>query len=198
MHELPRLGYSYDALEPYIDAKTMEIHHLKHHQAYVDKLNAALEGHPELQNRPVEELLNGMGSLPESIRTAVKNNGGGHFNHSFFWKGMRLFTKQEGPAVEAITKRFGSLEKFRDELSNAAIGFFGSGWAWLVLNQGKLEIATTQNHDLPPGRPLLTIDVWEHSYYLKYRSRRADYVDSFFSVINWDRVNELFLQAGQG
>ena len=191
--ELPKLGYSYDALEPYIDAKTMEIHHTKHHQAYVDKLNNAIAGHPGLQDKSAEELLMGLERLPEEIRTAVRNNGGGHVNHTFFWTILKKDVKPTGAVLKAIEKSFGSFEKFRQAFTAAATAHFGSGWAWLVLNGKKLEITTTANQDSPLSKgmiPLLCIDLWEHAYYLKYQNRRAEYVEQFFNVINWGRVNE--------
>jgi Fe-Mn family superoxide dismutase len=192
-HELPKLGYSYDSLEPHIDAKTMEIHHTKHHQAYVDKLNNAIAGHPGLQDKSAEELLMGLERLPEEIRTAVRNNGGGHVNHTFFWTILKKDVKPTGAVLKAIEKSFGSFEKFRQAFTAAATAHFGSGWAWLVLNGKKLEITTTANQDSPLSKgmiPLLCIDLWEHAYYLKYQNRRAEYAEQFFNVINWDRVNE--------
>ena len=195
MHKLEPLPYSYDALEPFIDAKTMEIHHDKHHQTYVDKLNAALEKHKELQGKKVNELLENLNKIPEEIRNAVRNNGGGHANHSFFWPLLKKNIKFDGEIAEAIKKRFGSFEKFKEEFSNAAMNRFGSGWVWLVLNNGKLEIVSTVNQDSPLSEgkiPLLTLDVWEHAYYLKYQNRRGEYVNAFFNIINWKRVNENF------
>ena len=197
-HSLPSLPYAYNALEPFIDEATMRIHHTKHHQAYVDKLNAALEKFPELQKKSVEELLMDLNFVPEEIRTAVRNNGGGHANHSFFWPLMRPGKEDNSPngkIAEEIQKAFGSFEKFREEFSAAALGRFGSGWAWLVLSKGKLEIYSTANQDSPISEgktPLLCIDVWEHAYYLKYQNRRADYAQAFFSIINWEKVEENF------
>ncbi len=195
---LPKLEYKYDALEPYIDAKTMEIHHTKHHQTYVDKLNAALEKYPDLQKKSVEELVKGLNSVPEEIRTAVRNHGGGHLNHSFWWPLLKKDVKISGEIAKAIDQKFSSFDKFKEQFSNAAIGLFGSGWAWLVFSNGQLEIATTPNQDNPltQGKiPVLGIDVWEHAYYLKYQNKRADYISAFFNVINWKRVNENFLNA---
>ena len=196
-HSLPELGYSFDALEPHIDAKTMEIHYSKHHQAYVDKLNKALEGNNDLKEKSPEEIVKNIGDISEEIRVAVKNNGGGHFNHSFFWKILKKDVEAKGEILEAINNKFGSLEKFNENFKEAAITQFGSGWAWLVLNNsGELEIVKTGNQDCPLSegkRPLLAIDIWEHAYYLKYQNKRPDYVDAFLKVINWDKVNENFL-----
>ena len=194
-HKLPELGYGYDALEPFIDAKTMEIHHGKHHQGYVDKLNKALEGKKDLQGKKVEELLKELNKIPEDIRTAVRNNGGGHANHSFFWPLLKKNVEFKGEVAEAIKKRFGSFEKFKEEFSNSAAGRFGSGWAWLVLNSGKLEIMSTANQDSPLSEgkiPGLGLDVWEHAYYLKYQNRRPEYIEAFFKIINWNKVDEHF------
>jgi len=192
------MPYSYDALEPYIDAKTMEIHYTKHHQTYVDKLNAALEGHPNLQSRTVEELIKGLNSVPEAIRTAVRNHGGGHANHSFFWPIMKKDIPFKGPISQAIEAKWGSFDKFKQEFSNSAITRFGSGWAWLVLNKSQLEIISTPNQDSPltEGKaPVLGIDVWEHAYYVKYLWNRAEYVKNWWNVVNWDKVNEHFKKA---
>ena len=200
-HELPKLDYAYDALEPHIDAKTMEIHHSKHHQTYCDKFNLALEKHPELSKKSPEELLKSLMSVPEDIRNAVRNNGGGYVNHNFFWKilsGEKDEVKFEGEIKKVIEGKFGSYDKFKDAFSNEALNRFGSGWAWLVLNKGELEITNTPNQDSPLSEykiPLLGIDVWEHAYYLKYQNKRADYVAAFFNVINWKKVNELYLEA---
>jgi len=202
-HELIKLKYAYDALEPFMDAKTLEIHHGKHHQTYVDKLNAALANNPELQGKKVEELLMDLNAVPESIRTAVKNHGGGVFNHNFFWEIMTPNAKDrelKGSIVKAIEKDFGNFDKFKEDFSNAALNRFGSGWAWLVLNKGKLEIYSTANQDSPISEgkiPLLTIDVWEHAYYLLYQNRRADFIKNFFNLINWKKVNELYESAGK-
>jgi Fe-Mn family superoxide dismutase len=200
IHKLPELQYAYSALEPYIDAQTMEIHHTKHHQTYVDKLNAALEGHEDLQNKSVEDLLRHLESVPESIRSAVRNHGGGHFNHSFFWPMLRKETAFSGDVADAINSTFGDFEKFRQEFSNAAALLFGSGWTWLAWNNGELQIMTTANQDSPLSQgktPILGIDVWEHAYYLKYQNRRPEYINAFFDVINWDTVNEYFKAANQ-
>ena len=198
IHQLPELGYAYDALEPFIDARTMEIHHTKHHQTYVDKLNAAIKGHDRLQTLNVEQLLKKLNEVPEQIRTAVRNHGGGHANHSFFWPTLKKGVQIGGPIQEAMHKSFGSYDAFKDEFSNAAAALFGSGWAWLVSDRGKLEIVTTSNQDSPLSQgkvPVLGLDVWEHAYYLKYQSRRAEYIDAFFNVINWDKINEHFKSA---
>jgi superoxide dismutase, Fe-Mn family len=198
IHRLPELGYAYDALEPYIDARTMEIHHTKHHQTYIDKLNAALQGHDRLQSVNIEQVLKKLNEVPEQIRTAVRNHGGGHANHSFFWPILKKDVPIGGPVHEAIKKGFGSYEAFKDEFANAAALHFGSGWAWLVSDRGNLEIVATANQDSPLSQgkvPILGLDVWEHAYYLKYQSRRADYISAFFNVINWDKVNEHFKAA---
>ncbi|WP_077604125.1 superoxide dismutase, partial [Oceanobacillus sojae] len=191
--ELPELPYAYDALEPTIDKETMNIHHTKHHNTYVTKLNDALEGHEDLQNKSVEELVTDLNSVPESIRTAVRNNGGGHANHSFFWKTLSPNGGGEpaGELADKINSKFGSLDKFKEEFAAAAAGRFGSGWAWLVLNNGELEITSTPNQDSPltEGKtPLLGLDVWEHAYYLKYQNKRPEYISAFWNVVNWDQV----------
>ncbi len=191
-HQLPTLPYAYDALEPFIDARTMEIHHTKHHQTYIDKLNAAIEGHVGLQSRTAEALLQELTMVPEEIRTAVRNHGGGHANHSFFWPLLKKGVAIGGRIETEINSQFGDFETFKTQFSNAANLHFGSGWAWLVVDQGKLEITTTVNQDSPLSvgkRPILGIDVWEHAYYLNYQNRRPDYVEAFFNVINWDQVN---------
>jgi len=200
LHKLPELPYAYDALEPYFDKQTMEIHHTKHHQTYVDKLNAALEGHTELQNKAVEELLRDLQAVPDDIRTAVRNHGGGHFNHSFFWPMLHKETRYGGDVAQAINAAFGSFDNFKDKFANAAALLFGSGWAWLVYSNNELQIITTSNQDNPISQgktPILGIDVWEHAYYLKYQNRRPEYINAFFNVINWDKVNEYF-QAAKG
>lgn len=197
-HILPDLPYSPDALEPYFDAQTMEIHHGKHHQTYVDKLNAALKDSENLQQLSVEKLLRNLNEVPDNIRTAVRNHGGGHFNHSFFWPMLKKDVAAAGPAVEAIGKEFGSFDDFKEKFSNSAALLFGSGWAWLVFNEGKLEIVTTPNQDNPLSQgkvPLLGLDVWEHAYYLKYQNRRPDYIAAFFNVINWEKINENYEKA---
>lgn len=191
MFTLPDLGYAFDALEPYIDAKTMEIHHGKHHAAYVEKLNAALEKYPELQNKKIEELLSGIKDVPKEIRQAVINNGGGHHNHTLFWECMKPGNKSDVP--EAITKTFGGLDEFKAKITEAAINRFGSGWAWLAKNGDRLEVYSTANQDSPlmEGKtPILGLDVWEHAYYLKYQNRRADYIDAWWHVVNWDVVTQ--------
>ena len=194
-YELPELGYKYDALEPYIDVKTMEIHHTKHHQAYIDKLNAALKG-TSYEDAPVRNLLEDIDSLPESIRTAVRNHGGGHYNHSMFWDLLKKNVEFKGELAESINKKWGSFENFKKEFSDAAMNRFGSGWAWLVLNKKKeLEIVSTANQDNPLSegkKPILGLDVWEHAYYLKYQNKRAEYTEAFFHVINWEQANHNF------
>jgi Fe-Mn family superoxide dismutase len=180
-------------LEPHIDAKTMEIHHDKHHAAYVSKLNAALEGHPDLQSKSVEELLRGIESVPESIRTAVRNHGGGHANHSLFWQvmGPKGGGKPSGELASAIDGAFGGFDTFKQKLTDAAAGVFGSGWGWLVVKDGKLEVVGRPNQDSPlmdGATPLLGVDVWEHAYYLKYQNRRPDYLQAWWNTIAWDEV----------
>jgi Fe-Mn family superoxide dismutase len=197
-HTLSKLEYAYDALEPYIDARTMEIHHTKHHQTYIDKLNAALKGHDALEKLSVEKLIRDLTTIPENIRTAVRNHGGGHANHSFFWPVLKKGVAPGGPVLDAIVKKYGNFDKFKEDFSNAATLLFGSGWAWLAVNKGELEIVTTPNQDSPISQgktPILGIDVWEHAYYLKYQNRRPDYIAAFFNVINWDKVNEHFKAA---
>lgn len=192
--ELPELPYAYDALEPVIDARTMEIHHTKHHNTYVTNLNAALEKHPELEVGCLRTLLSDLDKVPEDIRTAVRNNGGGHLNHKIFWTVMAPVgtSKLEGKLKEVIENDLGSYDNFVEQFSNAAKSRFGSGWAWLVINQeGKLEVMSTPNQDNPAmeGKyPILGLDVWEHAYYLNYQNRRPDYVSEFFKVINWEEV----------
>ena len=198
IHTLPELPYAYDALEPYIDEQTMRIHHTKHHQTYVDKLNAAIEGHDDLQQLSVVELVKQLGSVPEKIRTAVRNHGGGHVNHSFFWSLLKKGVSVDSDVAEAINSRFGEFQKFKEEFSTAAALLFGSGWTWLVVDNGKLEIMTTPNQDSPLSQgktPILGLDVWEHAYYLKYQNRRPEYISAFFEVINWEKVNENFNAA---
>ena len=193
MFKLPDLGYSFDALEPHIDARTMEIHHDKHHAAYVEKLNTALEKYPDWQNKTIEEILSDLESVPEDIRTTVQNNGGGHHNHSLFWESMsRGGTKEpQGNLGEAIAYSFDSLDNFKLKFTEAAVGRFGSGWAWLVKNGDALEIYSTANQDSPlmEGKtPLLGLDVWEHAYYLKYQNKRPGYIEAWWNVVNWDAV----------
>ena len=198
-YELPALPYAYDALEPHIDAKTMEIHHTKHHQAYITKSNAALEG-TEFADLPVEELCARLGELPEAKRGAVRNNGGGHANHSLFWE--ILSSESSAPSAElqaAIDSAFGSMEGFKEAFANAAATRFGSGWAWLCKNDdGSVSVTSTANQDNPymadveGGTPILGLDVWEHAYYLNYQNRRPDYIAAFFDVVNWDKVSALY------
>lgn len=190
---LPKLPYPYDALEPHLDARTMEIHHAKHHQAYVDGLNKALKDFPTLQTKSVEELLRSFHSLPEAVRTAVRNHGGGHHNHSLFWNWMSPHGGEPtGALAQALEKKFGSIAEFKKQLADAGLKRFGSGWAWLVRTQtGDLEVISTANQDSPlmdGHTPLLGVDVWEHAYYLKYQNRRADYLAAWWNVVNWDAV----------
>jgi Fe-Mn family superoxide dismutase len=190
---LPPLPYAYDALEPHIDAKTMEIHHSKHHQAYVNNLNAAIEKAPELAGKSLDDLMRGIASVPEAVRTAVRNNGGGHWNHSMFWKIMGPNAGgQPGKNVgKAINDAFGSFDKFKTEFGAAGAGRFGSGWAWLVNDGGKLSITSTPNQDNPlmDGKnAILGVDVWEHAYYLRYQNKRPDYIAAWWNVVNWDEV----------
>ena len=199
-YTLPDLPYAYDALEPYFDEETMHLHHDKHHNTYVTNLNAAIEKHPELGEKTVEELLADFSSVPEDIQTAVRNNGGGHANHTFFWEilGPNAGGEPTGAIKEAIEETFGSFEDFKEEFKTAATGRFGSGWAWLVVKDGKLAITSTANQDSPlmDGQtPVLGLDVWEHAYYLKYKNVRPDYINAFWSVVNWDKVNEYFAKA---
>ncbi len=198
MYQLPSLPYNYNALEPYIDAQTMEIHYNKHHQAYTDNFNAALEKHPELFNIPVTELLKDYEKIPEDIRTAVRNQGGGYYNHLLFWDLMSpLKTEPAKELLDAFNKNFGSFEAFKDLFSKTAISHFGSGWAWLVRNQqNELKVLSLPNQDSPlylELTPILAIDVWEHAYYLKYQNRRAEYVQNWWNVVNWDAVSRLYL-----
>jgi len=196
-HSVPPLPYDYNALEPHIDEQTMRIHHDKHHAAYVNNLNAALEKHPELQNKSAEDLVKDINSIPEAIRGAVRNNGGGHVNHTMFWEimGPGKGGEPTGRVAEAITSTFGSFDTFKTQLNDAGVKRFGSGWAWLVNAGGKLSIESTANQDNPmmEGKtPLLGVDVWEHAYYLKYQNRRPDYLAAWWNVINWDAVNKRF------
>jgi superoxide dismutase, Fe-Mn family len=194
---LPPLPYALDALEPHIDAQTMAIHHGKHHQAYVNNLNAAMEKAPEYANDPVERILNGLHEMPSEVRNAIRNNGGGHWNHSLFWETMGPNGGGEpgGRLGPAIVDKYGSFSAFRDQMKASAVGRFGSGWAWLVCSDGSLVIANTPNQDNPimdgtkPGEILVGVDVWEHAYYLKYQNRRPDYLDAWFNTINWGVVN---------
>lgn len=199
-HILPHLPYAYDALEPHIDARTMEIHHGKHHGAYVANLNKALEGHPDLEKLSIEELIAQIHKVPEAIRTAVRNNGGGHLNHSMFWKLMKKGGGGEpsGELADAIGKAFGSFGDFKKTFNQAAATRFGSGWAWLLLRDGKLAVESTANQDNPVmdgGKPILGLDVWEHAYYLKYQNRRPEYVDAWWNTVDWAQVEENYRRA---
>ncbi|MCS7161817.1 MAG: superoxide dismutase [Bacteroidia bacterium] len=204
---LPELPYPYDALEPHIDKMTMEIHHQKHHGTYLNNLKAALEKYPDWAAKPFEEILANITRLPEDIRTAVRNNGGGHWNHSFFWPLMTPKSpgRPVGALAEAIQSTFGSFEAFQEKFTAAALGRFGSGWAWLVWKEGKLEIGSTPNQDNPlmdlsefKGRPILGLDVWEHAYYLRYQNRRADYIKAWWNVVNWEQADKHFRTARGG
>ena len=204
--ELPSLPYSAHALEPHIDARTMEIHHGKHHQAYVNNLNAALEGHADLQSKSIEDLVRDLSAVPENIRTAVRNNGGGHLNHSMFWlmMGSNGGGEPTGDLAAALNSAFGSLASFKEQFAKAGVSRFGSGWAWLIANGGKLEVASTANQDNPlmgkaiagcEGTPILGVDVWEHAYYLNYQNRRPDYIAAWWNVVNWDQVAKNYAAA---
>ena len=199
--ELPKLPYDYKALEPHIDAKTMEIHHTKHHNAYVTNLNAALEKYPDWQKKTIEQILSNLSSLPEEIRTPVRNNGGGHANHTLFWQimGPKCGGEPTGEIATAIKNTFGNFANFKEQFSKAALTRFGAGWAWLCVDKGgKVVVESTLNQDSPitDGRkPVLGLDVWEHAYYLNYQNRRADYIAAWWNVINWAKVNEFFKQA---
>jgi len=201
-HQLPNLSYSVDALEPHIDARTMEIHHGKHHQTYINNLNAALESNPDLSSKSVDDLISDLSKVPEDIRGAVRNNGGGHSNHSFFWQvispsggGIPV-----GSLNDAITSAFGSFDAFKDAFTKAALTRFGSGWAWLIKSGDSVAVTSTPNQDSPlmegiadaTGTPLIGLDVWEHAYYLNYQNRRPDYISAFWNVVDWDRANALF------
>ncbi len=198
-HSLPKLNYNYDALEPHIDARTMEIHHSKHHAAYVNNLNAALKDFSEFADKSAEDLVCKLDQLPEKIRTAVRNNGGGHVNHSFFWNLLKPSVEFKGEIAEAINAKFGSFDSFKDQFLKASLGVFGSGWTWLIVNkEGELEIKGLPNQDNPISygeTPILGVDVWEHAYYLKYQNLRADYVKAIFNVIDWDQVNKNYLKT---
>ncbi|MFD1736564.1 superoxide dismutase SodA [Bacillus salitolerans] len=198
--ELPELPYAYDALEPHIDKETMNIHHTKHHNAYVTNLNNALEGNEELLSKSIEDLVANLDAVPEAARTAVRNNGGGHANHSLFWTILSPNGGGEptGDLASAITNKFGSFDKFKEAFGVAAATRFGSGWAWLVVSNGELEVTSTPNQDTPlmEGKtPILGLDVWEHAYYLNYQNRRPDYIASFWNVVNWDEVSKLYSAA---
>ena len=195
--DLPALPYDYNALEPHIDTQTMQIHHDKHHAAYINNLKAALEKHPDMMNKSVEDLLRNLNSVPEDIRMAVRNNGGGHMNHSMFWQimGPKKGGEPSGPLANAIKQAFSDFATFKNQFKTAAVGRFGSGWAWLVNDGGKLSIMSTANQDNPISEgknAILGVDVWEHAYYLKYQNRRPDYVDAWWNVVNWDEVAKRF------
>ncbi|BCR36364.1 superoxide dismutase [Mariniplasma anaerobium] len=196
--ELPKLNYAYDALEPFIDARTMEIHYTKHHQGYTNKLNAALEKYPELDT-PLEKLLADLTLVPQDIRGAVQNNGGGFFNHRLFWTILKVNNGQKpsGALAKAIDEAFGSFDAFKETFANAAATRFGSGWAWLIVTEDGLKVVSTPNQDTPlaQGTPVLALDVWEHAYYLNYQNRRPDYISAFFNVVNWDKVATLYKEA---
>lgn len=199
-YKLPKLGYAYDALEPNIDAETMEIHYTKHHQAYIDKLNAAVAKYPDLAKLPAEDLVKKLDAIPEEIRTAVQNNGGGHVNHTFFWKiiGPGKGGEPKGKLAEDINKKFGSFAAFKEALNNAAATRFGSGWAWLVKGPDGLEVISTANQDSPltQGKsPIVGVDVWEHAYYLKYRNKRPDYVTAWWNIVDWDQASKNYEAA---
>jgi Fe-Mn family superoxide dismutase len=194
-HTLPALPYPTDALEPHIDKMTMEIHHGKHHQAYVTNLNAALDKHPELHTKSIEDLLKGINTVPEDIRPAVRNNGGGHANHSMFWQvmGPNAGGAPTGAIADAITGSFGGFDKFKEEVKKAGVGRFGSGWAWVIDQGGKLVVESSPNQDSPlmEGKKVVFgVDVWEHAYYLKYQNRRPDYLDAWWNVVNWAEINK--------
>jgi Fe-Mn family superoxide dismutase len=199
---LPPLPYAFDALEPHIDAKTMEIHHGKHHQAYVTNLNTALEKAPELQGKSIDDLLRDLSSVPEAIRTAVRNNGGGHWNHTMFWEIMapKGGGEPSGPLGKAIGSAFGNFEEFKKQVNAAGVGRFGSGWAWLVIDKGgKLAITSTPNQDNPlmeGVKAVMGVDVWEHAYYLKYQNRRPDYLNAWWNTVNWNAVEKRYQAAG--
>lgn len=199
-YEVPALPYAYNALEPHIDEQTMIIHHDRHHAGYVNNLNAALEGQEDLSSKSVEDLISNLNAVPENIRTAVRNNGGGHANHSLFWTVMAPNGggAPTGELADAINSTFGSFEAFKEQFSKAAATRFGSGWAWLVVDNGKLAVTSTPNQDSPlmEGKtPILGVDVWEHAYYLKYQNKRPDYISAFFNVVNWNEVNKRFAAA---
>ncbi|GLB58212.1 superoxide dismutase [Cytobacillus sp. NCCP-133] len=198
--ELPQLPYAYDALEPNIDKETMNIHHTKHHNTYVTNLNNALEGNAELLSKTVEEVVSNLDAVPEAVRTAVRNNGGGHANHSLFWQVISPNGGGEptGELADAISSKFGSYDSFKEEFAKAATTRFGSGWAWLVVNNGQLEVTSTPNQDSPlmEGKtPILGLDVWEHAYYLNYQNRRPEYINSFWNIVNWDEVSKRYSAA---
>lgn len=204
MVKLPELPYAYDALEPYVDTETMKIHHTKHHQGYINKFNAALANYPELQQKNITELLESLDSLPEDVQSAVRNNGGGYYNHALFWK-MMTPTSSQAPAgtlIDAINEKFGSFDLFKEQFSKAALTVFGSGWAWLAIDvDNNLSIMTTSQQDstLLNGRqPILGLDVWEHAYYIKYQNKRPDYIAAWWNVVNWEFVQELYTTITSG
>ena len=199
-YTLPKLPYAFDALAPHIDARTMEIHHTKHHQAYINNVNAALEAHPALAAKSVEDLVRDLAAVPEAVRTAVRNNGGGHANHTLFWEimGPGKGGEPTGALADAINATFGSFATFKEQVAKAATTRFGSGWAWLSVGNGKLTVESTANQDSPlsEGRtPIFGLDVWEHAYYLNYQNRRPDYIAAFWNVVNWDEVAKRFAAA---
>ncbi|MDA1521829.1 superoxide dismutase [Mn] [Bacillus cereus] len=199
-HELPNLPYTYDALEPHFDKETMNIHHTKHHNTYITNLNAALEGHAELADKSVEELVANLNEVPEAIRTAVRNNGGGHANHTFFWTILSPNGGGQpvGELATAIEAKFGSFDAFKEEFAKAGATRFGSGWAWLVVNNGELEVTSTPNQDSPltEGKtPVIGLDVWEHAYYLNYQNRRPDYIGAFWNVVDWNAAEKRYQEA---
>ncbi|WP_434402635.1 superoxide dismutase [Planococcus sp. 11815] len=199
-YELPELPYAYDALEPHIDKETMNIHHTKHHNTYVTNVNAALEGHDDLSSKSIEELISDLNAVPEDIRTAVRNNGGGHANHSLFWQLLSPNGggQPTGAVADAINNKFGSFDEFKEKFEAAGKTRFGSGWAWLVVSNGELEVTSTPNQDSPLSEgktPILGVDVWEHAYYLKYQNRRPDYLAAFWNVVNWDEVSKRYEAA---
>ncbi|MBC1284923.1 superoxide dismutase [Listeria booriae] len=199
-YELPKLAYTYDALEPNFDKETMEIHYSKHHNTYVTKLNEALEGHDDLAAKSIEDLVADLNSVPENIRTAVRNNGGGHANHSFFWTILSPQGGGEptGVLADAINAEFGSFEEFKTQFANSGVARFGSGWAWLVVKDGKLSIISTPNQDSPLTEgytPVIGLDVWEHAYYLKFQNLRPKYIETFWNVVDWDKAAEYFNAA---
>ena len=205
-YSLPSLPYAYDALEPHFDKQTMEIHHTKHHQTYVNNANTVLEAYPELVSLSVEALIQDLDKVPADKRTFMRNNAGGHANHSLFWKGLKTGTTLGGDLKAAIERDFGSVEKFQEEFEKAAATRFGSGWAWLVLKGDKLAVVSTANQDSPlmgeavagaSGFPIIGLDVWEHAYYLKFQNRRPDYIKAFWNVVNWDEAAKRFAEAGK-
>lgn len=196
MYELPKLPYPYDALEPYIDAKTMEIHHSKHHQAYINKLNEALDKYPELKDYKLDELLMSIDTIPQDIRTTIRNNAGGHYNHTLFWQMMSPDRggEPDGKVQDMITKQYGNFMTFKERFSQEAMNVFGSGWAWLVKSQNTIQIISTPNQNSPimdGYSPILGVDVWEHAYYLKYQNKRNEYIDHWWNVVNWNYVNSI-------